>query len=43
VVTGNHYWLDAIVVAALLGLVAAVLTPRAPARLAIPAPRAGES
>ena len=43
VVTGNHYWLDAIVVAALLGLVAALLTQRAPARLAIPAPRAGES
>jgi hypothetical protein len=43
VVTGNHYWLDAIVVAALLGLVAAALTHRVPARLAIPAPRAGES
>jgi hypothetical protein len=43
VVTGNHYWLDAIVVTALLGLVAALLGQRAPAALAIPEPRVGES
>jgi PAP2 superfamily protein len=44
VVTGNHYWLDAIVVTALLGMVAAVLnqratTSRAPA---VPKPRVGQ-
>jgi membrane-associated phospholipid phosphatase len=43
VVTGNHYWLDAIVAAALLGVVAALL----PGRLAVPAtaiprPRLGQ-
>jgi len=44
VVTGNHYWLDAIVATALLGLVTVVLTGRAPATTpAIPKPRVGES
>jgi hypothetical protein len=44
VVTGNHYWLDSVVAAALLGLVAVVLTARAPAATAaIPKPRVGES
>jgi hypothetical protein len=42
VVTGNHYWLDAVVATALLGLVAALLGHRAPAALAIPEPRVGE-
>jgi hypothetical protein len=44
VVTGNHYWLDAIVASALLGVVAAVLntkatTSKAPA---VPNPRVGQ-
>ncbi|GAA0558027.1 phosphatase PAP2 family protein [Paractinoplanes ferrugineus] len=45
VVTGNHYWLDAIVAASLLGLVAAVLNVRATTAAAVPAipkPRASE-
>ncbi|MEU4238552.1 phosphatase PAP2 family protein [Actinoplanes sp. NPDC026619] len=43
VVTGNHYWLDAVVAAALLGLVGALLNFRttAPAP-AIPQPRVSE-
>ncbi|WP_433291733.1 phosphatase PAP2 family protein [Actinoplanes sp. CA-030573] len=48
VATGNHYWLDAIVVAALLGLVAWVLSGGAVTALgasqpSIPKPRVGES
>ncbi|GIM95957.1 phosphatase PAP2 family protein [Paractinoplanes toevensis] len=47
VVTGNHYWLDAIVAMVLLGLVAAVLNGRAtaavPATATIPKPRVGEA
>jgi hypothetical protein len=48
VVTGNHYWLDAIVATALLGLVAWALPSRAPwaqrtAVPAIPRPRVGQS
>jgi PAP2 superfamily len=44
VVTGNHYWLDAVVAAALLGVVAAWLTGRATAPVpAIPRPRVGQS
>ncbi|MGX6603202.1 phosphatase PAP2 family protein [Micromonosporaceae bacterium Da 78-11] len=43
VVTGNHYWLDAIVVAALLGVVLAVQSSWRPAALpAIPRPRTSQ-
>ncbi|GIF21929.1 membrane-associated phospholipid phosphatase [Actinoplanes tereljensis] len=44
VVTGNHYWLDAIVATVLLGLVAAALNGRANAAVpaVIPKPRTGE-
>jgi len=45
VVTGNHYWLDAIVVTALLGVVVAVLnykTTAAKAPAEIPKPRVGQ-
>jgi hypothetical protein len=42
VVTGNHYWLDAVVAIALLGAVAAVLTAKTgTAKAAIPSPRVG--
>jgi len=43
VVTGNHYWLDAVVATALLGVVAAVLNAKATASKApaIPKPRVG--
>jgi PAP2 superfamily protein len=45
VVTGNHYWMDAIVVAALLGVVAWMLSPAAPGSppAAIPRPRASQA
>jgi hypothetical protein len=45
VLTGNHYWLDAIVVTALLGVVAAVLTAKAGTAkaAAIPSPRVGRA
>jgi hypothetical protein len=49
VVTGNHYWLDAIVVGALLAVVVSVqagwrpVSFRAAARPAVPKPRADES
>jgi hypothetical protein len=44
VVTGNHYWLDAIVATVLLGLVAALQSGRATAAVpAVPRPRAGEA
>ncbi|GAA2650561.1 phosphatase PAP2 family protein [Paractinoplanes durhamensis] len=44
VVTGNHYWLDAIVAMVLLGLVAVILNNRAAAPLpAIPKPRISEA
>ena len=44
VVTGNHYWLDAIVATALLGVVAAVLNAKTSATKApaIPKPRVGQ-
>ena len=42
VVTGNHYWLDAMVAAALLGGVAVVLNAATARTPAIPAPRAGQ-
>ena len=44
VVTGNHYWLDAIVVTALLGVVAAVLGHRAVTATApaVPKPRVSQ-
>jgi PAP2 superfamily protein len=43
VVTGNHYWLDAIVAAVLLGLVAVLLNSRASAPVpAVPKPRVSE-
>jgi len=42
VVTGNHYWLDAVVAIALLGVVAAVLNAKATAATAIPKPRVGQ-
>ena len=43
VVTGNHYWLDAIVATVLLGLVAVLLPSRVPAAPAIPQPRMGRA
>ena len=43
VVTGNHYWLDALVATALLGVVAAVLNAATARTPAIPAPRAGRA
>lgn len=43
VVTGNHYWLDAIVVTALLGVVLAVQSNSVTAAVRIPQPRTGES
>ncbi|MCU7726020.1 phosphatase PAP2 family protein [Actinoplanes sp. KI2] len=43
VVTGNHYWLDAVVASALLGVVAAVLNAKSvTAKAAIPSPRVGQ-
>jgi hypothetical protein len=44
VVTGNHYWLDAVVVIALLGLVGAVLNAKTTASKApaVPKPRVGQ-
>ena len=41
VVTGNHYWLDALVATCLLGVVAAVLSTRAQPVPALPKPRVG--
>jgi hypothetical protein len=41
VVTGNHYWLDALVATCLLGIVAAVLSTRAQPMPALPKPRVG--
>jgi hypothetical protein len=43
VVTGNHYWLDAIVVTALLGVVVAVQSSSLAAAVRVPQPRTGES
>jgi PAP2 superfamily protein len=43
VVTGNHYWLDAVVAAALLGVVLSLLTGRVPTMMpSIPKPRVSE-
>jgi hypothetical protein len=43
VITGNHYWLDAIVAAALLGVVLSFLTGRVPTMMpSIPKPRVSE-
>jgi hypothetical protein len=43
VVTGNHYWLDAIVATALLGVVAAAQSAWKPAARPVPRPRLGEA
>jgi len=43
VVTGNHYWLDAIVVTVLLGIVLAVQSSPLATAVRVPQPRAGES
>ena len=42
VVTGNHYWLDAIVATALLGVVLAVQSSLAAPAVRIPQPRTSE-
>jgi hypothetical protein len=42
VVTGNHYWLDAIVAIALLAFVWAIQTGRVAATVRVPQPRTGE-
>jgi hypothetical protein len=43
VVTGNHYWMDAIVVSVLLSVVVVLQAGWRPATLAVPRPRMGES
>jgi hypothetical protein len=43
VVTGNHYWLDAIVVSVLLGAVVMLQNGWRPVPVAVPHPRMSES
>jgi hypothetical protein len=43
VVTGNHYWMDVIVVSVLLSVVVVLQAGWRPATVAVPRPRMGES